>query len=138
MTRVLFDVNVILDVFAGREPFVADSSPALGRAEAGRVEGFVSAHTITTLHYLLSRDLSRAKTRRALTDLLNIVGVAPVDGDRIRHALALDWPDFEDGVQAACAEALGADYLVTRDKRGFRKSAVTPVTPSELLALIPG
>ena len=53
-----------------------------------------------------------------------------------RHALGLNWTDFEDAIQAACAEKAEMDYLVTRDKTGFKKSAVKPVTPSELLALI--
>ena len=48
----------------------------------------------------------------------------------------MNWTDFEDAVQAACAEKAEVDYLVTRDKTGFKKSAVRPVTPSELLALI--
>jgi hypothetical protein len=39
-------------------------------------------------------------------------------------------------VQAACAETVEADFLVTRDKKGFRNSAVKPVTPAEALALI--
>lgn len=59
-----------------------------------------------------------------------------IDDDRLRHALALNWTDFEDALQAACAEKTGVDFLVTRDKKGFKKSAVHPVTPAELLALI--
>lgn len=65
-----------------------------------------------------------------------MIRVVPVDEDRIRHALALDWTGFEDAVQAACAEKAEADYLVTRDKRGFKKSPVKTVTAPELLALI--
>ena len=72
-----------------------------------------------------------------LTDLLHVVGVVPVDEDRVRHALALNWTDFEDALQAACAEKAEADYLVIRDKKGFRQSPVKTVTPAELLALIP-
>ena len=34
------------------------------------------------------------------------------------------------------AQKAEADYLVTRDKRGFQKFPVTTVTPAELLALI--
>ena len=100
------------------------------------MEGLVAAHTITTLHFLLSKHLGKAKVRRVLTDLLHIVRVVPVDEDRIRHALALNWTDFEDAVQAACAEKAEAEYLVTRDKRGFKKSPVKAVTPAELLALV--
>jgi len=138
VTRVLLDFNVVLDVLAGREPFAEDSAAVLGEIEAGNLEGYLAAHTVTTLHFLLVRHLGRARTRRVLSDVLSLVQLVPVDEDRIHHALAADWADFEDAVQAACAEKEGVDYLVTRNKRDFRKAAVKPVTPAELLALLPG
>lgn len=137
MTRVLIDVNVILDVLADREPFADDAAAVLGEVEVGNLEGYLAAHTITTLHFLLTKHLGKARARRALSDLLNLVDLVPVDEDRIRHALAANWADFEDAVQAACAEKEGVDYLVTRNKRDFRKSAIKAVTPAELLALLP-
>lgn len=136
MTRVLLDVNVVLDVLASREPFADDAEAVLRLVESGLLEGLIAAHTITTLHFLLSRHLGKARAKRTLTDLLHILRVVAVDEDRIRHALALSWPDFEDAVQAVCAERAAADYLVTRDKTGFRRSAVKAVTPAELLALV--
>ena len=136
MTRVLLDINVVLDVLASREPFADDAEAVLRHVEAGSIEGLVAAHTITTLHFLLAKNIGKAKARKVLTDLLHVVGVVPVDEDRVRHALALNWADFEDAVQAACAEKAEADYLVTRDKKGFRQSPVKTVTPAELLALI--
>jgi predicted nucleic acid-binding protein len=136
MTRVFFDVNVILDVLANRLPFAEDSGKALGLAETRLVEGIVAAHTMTTLHYLLERDLGTARTRKVLADLLRVVGVASVDDARIRHALALGWRDFEDALQSVCAEQENCDYLVTRDKVGFKKATTRVVTPGELLALL--
>ncbi len=136
MTRVLLDVNVVLDVLADRKPFAEEAAALFGVIEAGALHGFVAAHTITTLHYLLARHLGKAKTRRVLMDLLQLLRVVEVDEDRLRHALGLNWTDFEDAVQAACAEKAEADYLVTRDKKGYTKSAVRPVTPAELLVLI--
>lgn len=137
MTRVLIDVNVVLDVLADREPFAEDSAAVLSEVEAGNLEGYLAAHTVTTLHFLLAKHLGRARTRRVLSDLLSLVGLVPVDEDRIHHALAANWADFEDAVQAACAEKEGVDYLVTRNKPDFKKSAIKPVTPAELLALLP-
>jgi predicted nucleic acid-binding protein len=137
VTRVLLDINVILDVLADREPFSDDAAAVLGRIESGNLEGFLAAHTVTTLHFLLAKHLGKARTRKVLTDLLRLVDLAPVDEDQIRHALAANWADFEDAVQAACAEGVGADYLVTRNKRDFRKSVVPTLTPAELLALLP-
>lgn len=136
MTRALIDVNVVLDVLAEREPFVSDSQAVLQLVEAGAVEGVLAAHSVTTLHYLLSKHLSKTKARKTLEDLLHLLGIVAVDEDRIRHALAMNWADFEDAVQAACAEKAEADYLVTRDKRGFKGSVVQAVTPAELVALI--
>ena len=52
-----------------------------------------------------------------------------------REDAASEAPD--QAVQAACAEKAEADYLVTRDKKGFQRSPVKTVTPAELLALIP-
>lgn len=136
MKRVLLDVNVVLDVLANREPFAKDAEAVLARIEDGELRGYVAAHTVTTLHFLLSKHLSKAKARKVLLDLLQLVGVVSVDEDRLRHALGMGWAYFEDAVQAACAESAETDFLVTRDKSGFKRSAVKPVTPSELLALV--
>lgn len=137
MIRVLLDINVVLDVLADRGPFAEASAAVLGRIETGSLEGCLAAHTITTLHFLLFKHLGKARTRKVLTDLLGLVTLVPVDEDRIRHALAANWADFEDAVQAACAEKAEVDYLVTRNKGDFRKTAVKTVTPAELLAVLP-
>lgn len=42
--------------------------------------------------------------------------------------------DYEDALQAAAAKACGADWLITRDAKGFAKSTVPAVSPSEFLA----
>lgn len=136
MTRVLVDVNVLLDVLADREPFAGDAQAVLARIEEGTLQGLVATHTMTTLHYLLSKHLGKARSRRALLDLLLLLRVVAVDEDRLRHALGLNWADFEDAVQAACAEKAEAEYVVTRDKRGFARSAVKPISPAELLVLL--
>jgi predicted nucleic acid-binding protein len=136
VTRILLDVNVVLDVLADRKPFAEEAAALFGVIETGSMNGFVAAHTVTTLHYLLAKHLGKARTRRVLTDLLQLIHVVEVDENLLRHALGMNWTDFEDAVQAACAERAQVDYLVTRDKTGFKKSAVGTMTPSELLALI--
>ena len=44
--------------------------------------------------------------------------------------------DFEDGVQFASAKDFAADYIVTGNKRDFKKSDIPIVSPLEALALI--
>lgn len=126
----------VLDVLADLDPFADASSVALGLAEEGSLEGFVAAHTVTPLQHLFERDVGRAGARRARSAQLGFLQVEPVDGPRLRHALALGWKDFEDAVQAVCAETARADYLLSRDVAGFKQSTVRTVAPAELVVLV--
>jgi hypothetical protein len=53
-----------------------------------------------------------------------------------RRALALGWPDFEDAVCAAAAEAAGCQAIVTRDLDGFPASPLPVVDPAGALSWI--
>lgn len=136
MTGALYDVNVVLDVLVARDPYLRDSKAALQLAVDKKLLGVLAAHTVTTLHYLIGRQLGAKKADRAVSDLLGMFAVEPVDEDRLRHALAFGWKDFEDALQAACAESAEAEYLVTRNKRDFKQAHLKVVTPAELVALV--
>ncbi len=68
--------------------------------------------------------------------LLQIVGVAAVDGPVLEQALTLPYADFEDAVLMAAARQAGAEYVVTRDRAGFAAGPLPTLTPAELLALL--
>lgn len=136
--RVLFDVNVILDVFQRRRPFYDDSAATFAAAETGRITGLAAAHTVTTLFYLLVRWGSQDSARIHIVDLLSVLSVAAVDTHVIEQALALPYRDLEDAVQMAAAHQARAVYLVTRDRAGYAAGPIPAVTPAELLALISG
>lgn len=133
--RLFLDANILLDVFANREPWVEDSSAILSWIEQGQAEGLVAAHSVTTLHYILTKYLGRERTASVLIDLLKLVRAVAVDHDTLTKASALGWTDFEDAVQAVCALESGADYLVTRDAKDFRTLTIPVVSPSELLGI---
>jgi hypothetical protein len=134
--KVLFDLNVILDMLQKRETFYTASAQALASAEVGLVEGWVAAHSLTTLFYLLARYESIEQARVTLADLLNIVSVAAVDQTVIERALALPYPDFEAAVQMMAAVRVGVDYLVTRNVRDYQAGPLLVLQPVELLALL--
>jgi predicted nucleic acid-binding protein len=134
--KVLFDLNVVLDVLQRREPFYVMSAGALAAAERGRIEGWVAAHSLTTLFYLLARYQSAEQARVALTDLLTFLSVAAVDHEVIEQALNLPYPDFEDAVQMMAAVRSGVGYLITRNVRDYRMGPLPVLQPAELLALM--
>jgi predicted nucleic acid-binding protein len=134
--KILIDVNVILDVLLAREPWAADSARLLDAVERKSVSGYVAGHTITTAYYIVARGAGRRKAATAVTDLLRIVKVVPVEAADFGQALVFGMDDFEDAVQAAAAAKIGADFVATRNEKDFKRSPIKARSPSELLALI--
>jgi hypothetical protein len=54
----------------------------------------------------------------------------------LRRALVLAWPDFEDAVCAASAEAAGCDAIVSRDPAGFPDPPVPVIDPAAAFGLL--
>ena len=133
MRRLLLDLNVLLDVVLER-PAAPVAARVWAALERRRGQGYVPAHGLTTIFYVVSRAKGRPFARRAVDALLRVFAVAPVDQDVLRRALALDWPDFEDAVCAAAAEACECDGIVTRDPKGFAGSPVEAIDPATALA----
>lgn len=53
--KVLIDTNVVLDVILDREPFVESAAALFGLVEVGRLQGYVSATTITNIFYIVRK-----------------------------------------------------------------------------------
>jgi predicted nucleic acid-binding protein len=136
MKRVLVDVNVVLDVLLDREPHAAASSAVWAAIETGVAEGFLAAHAVTTIHYLVRKEQGTAKARRTLAAILRVFGVATVDQTVIQDALNLPGSDFEDSVAASAARLAGCELIITRDPRGFRGSPIRILTPEAAAPLL--
>lgn len=133
MKRVLFDTNVLLDVLQARAPHLADSARALDAVASGQVLGFVAAHAVTTVFYVLERELGGPRAKAVLAGLLGPLVVAPVTDAAIRLALAGPLADFEDGVTLAAALEVGADVIVTRNAKDFAGGGLAAVHPGLLV-----
>jgi predicted nucleic acid-binding protein len=133
---LLLDLNVILDVILDRAPG-ADAASALWAAiETGRGRGVIPAHGLTTIFYLLEKARGAAFARDGVERLVSVFAVAAVDDAVIRRALVLGWPDFEDAVRAAAAEASTCEAIVTRDPSGYPNSQVPVIDPAAALSWI--
>lgn len=133
---VLVDLNVVLDVLQKREPHFPSSARVWAAVETGTIRGFLAAHSVTTLFYLLQRRLSQAAAAAVIEDLLAVFAIAPVDESILRLALSYRYKDLEDAVQMAAAVRCGADYLITRNPKDFSPGAVTVLQPAELAAIL--
>lgn len=134
--RILVDLNVVLDVVQKREPFYEDSADVLDAVANKKAAGFLAAHSITTLFYVLRRQYDRPTAVSVTQQILDAFSIAPVDDIVIRQALAWGWRDFEDAVQMAAAVHANLDYLVTRNRKDFQTQPIPVLPPAHLLPLL--
>ena len=130
---VLIDLNVLLDVLQKRGPFYETSASLLAAVETGRVQGYVAAHSLTTLFYLIQKGKSSAEARATITNLLQFIKVAPVDQSTLEQALNLDFKDYEDAVQMISALQCKADCLVTRNTKDYQPALLPVMQPVDFL-----
>jgi predicted nucleic acid-binding protein len=133
--RVLLDLNILLDVLAQREPHFVDSARLWALAETGQVEGFVAAHSFTTLFYLYEKQHDSARAHQAIRRILQVFEVAALNREVIKMASDLNWPDFEDAIQATAAAQSGCRHLITRNPKDYQAHPVTAILPGDFLAI---
>jgi hypothetical protein len=93
----------------------------------------LAAHAVTTIHYLVRKEI---KARRIISAILRVFEVATVDGGVLQEALQLPFSDFEDAVTPTAARLAGCECIVTRDPKGFRGSPVRSLTPEMVTPLL--
>jgi len=130
--RVFIDTNVVLDFLQEREPFVEDAERLFERIDAGEIEGFISATSVTNIFYIVRRAAGLVAAYDAVSQILVDLNICAVDQDVLERALALNFADFEDAVQYACALEENVDVIVTRDASGFVNSVIPVVLPQDL------
>ena len=136
MKRILFDTNIVLDVLLNRRPHVEASAAAWAAVETGAAQGMLAAHAVTTIHYLIRKEMANVKAKHVISSILRVFAIAAVDGPVVQDALQLSFADFEDAITAAAARAAGCDCIVTRDPKGFRSSPVPAISPEEITPLL--
>lgn len=136
--RLMIDTNIFLDVLTEREPFCEHSKAVLDLCESKKVQGFLSASSVTDIFYLVHRQLhSTDLAYQALGSVLDIVKVLTVTNDDVLNAYITRAEDFEDCLLATCAKSNRCDAIVTRNKKDYLTFGITLLSPEELLELFP-
>ncbi len=130
--RILIDTNVVLDFLLDRQPFAEDAAKVFEKIDAGQVEGFIAATTITNIYYIVRKAGGAVAALGAIVQILTDLHICAVDKEILEQAIALNFKDFEDAVQCACGIAHGVDAIVTRDASGFTKAGILVIAPGEL------
>ena len=132
--RLLIDGSIILDVLQNREPHVVDSAKIWKLCETDQAEGYVSGLTFSNLVYIMRKELSPEKVNEVFKSLGLIFRFTDLTVSDLTKAAEQQWDDFEDALQAATAERIHADNIITRNVKDFKQSKIVAFTPTEFLA----
>ena len=132
--KVLLDINVVLDFFLERKPFFEDIKNIFVAIEKRKIEGYLCASSIDTIHYLITKAIDKRTANEVIYKLLKIFEVTEVNKTVLIETLNNDFSDFEDGIIYISALFKGVDIIVTRDKRGFKNSKIKILSPAEMSA----
>ena len=132
--KILFDTNIIIDFLTAREPFSKDAKKVVALVETRDVEGYISASSVTTIHYLSSKVFDEKKADEIIKELLDIFEVTFIDKTTFLEAIKSKGSDFEDSVISQSAKQNSIDIIISRDKTGFKNSPVLTMEPDKFLA----
>ena len=132
--RVMFDINVVLDIVGSRKPFYADSRSAFLRVIESGDEPCLAIHAYPTIYYLLGGAATRAKRKSAMEWVFGSFRVAGAGEQELTVARGLDISDFEDALVASAALSAGCDLILPRNVEDFAVSPVKAMSPSAFLS----
>lgn len=134
--KILLDTNIVLDLLMDRLPYADAAAELFSRVEDGTVIGCLCGTTMTTVFYLASKAVGTVRAREEIGKLLTLFEVAPVNRQVLESALVADFTDFEDAVLHESACHVGADAIVTRNQKDFRKARVAVYSSEEMVMVL--
>ena len=134
--KILLDTNIVLDLLMDRLPYSEAAAELFSRVEEGAIIGYLCGTTITTVYYLAAKTVGAPRAQIEIRKLLALFEVAPVNRHVLESAINADFNDFEDAVIHAAACNVGADALVTRNQKDFRKSRIAVYSSEELVNIL--
>jgi len=133
--NALIDTDVLIDSSFQRQPFAGDSTKLLELCELGTIQGYTTPLLISNLYYLIRKAHTHENTISIVKKLSQILTIIPVSKNSVSQAIESTFKDFEDALQYfACMEPGNIQFIITRNKKDYKSSALAVMTPTEFLA----
>ena len=131
--NVMFDINVVLDIVARRQPFYESSRAAFLKVVEDGGQPCLSVHAFATLYYLLGTASTRKQREVAMKWIFDSFAVAGLREAEVLAARGYGLPDFEDALVVAAAVTAKCRCVLTRNTRDFKGAVVDALEPAEFV-----
>lgn len=129
--RIFLDTDILLDILLNRQPHYEASAGVLDWVAEHPGSGAISWHGAANLHYLSANGAGDF-----LRELLEFIEIPRTGTHELVQALDLGFADLEDALQVSAALVFGAQVIVTRNGKDFRRSPIRRLTPAEALPML--
>lgn len=135
--KVYLDTNILIDFLGNRGVFTLHALEIFDFASKNRLHLFTSTHVFANAHYVLKKYTDDRELRKTLFELTDYVEIVDVTKSVLLNALLSDFRDFEDALQIYSSISIkDVDFIVTRNLKDFKGSAIPALAPDELLLLL--
>jgi len=139
MTKLFVDANVLIDISVTNRPSSEDSLIFYQflLENNSKFELFTSCDLLTTIYYILRRQLNKADALNKIKIINRIFFVIEFGNKEIDEAIELmernkKYTDLEDTIQYVMARKEKCDYIITNDK-AFTSGDVPVLSSGEAL-----
>lgn len=134
--KVLVDTNILLDFILERGADADHSAKVIASISMGRVTGYVASITINNIWYIGKKSLLNTDIKEFLNFIVEDFTIVGLNKNIIQKALEKENTDFEDSLQYYTAKEKKCDYIITRDKKGFKKFDIGILNAKEFSELL--
>lgn len=133
--NVYVDTNVLIDFVADRKGFAESADTLFALGVTGKVKLMTSALSYVTAMYV-SEKYEYENVGESLLAVSGFIEVLDLKASTVIEMLSSGWKDYEDATQNNSAVLVGADCIVTRNKKDFTNSSLQVYTPTELVEIL--
>ena len=140
-TQLVFDTNVLIDALLSRGGYYEHTVNLLEKVKHKEIEGWVAAHSLPTLYYLIERTLqseihdikkSKTITSALIQEIMTFLKVLPQCGEDLITAFSEFDYDYEDFLIAKLTKNyLPNPIIVSRDK-AFEGLGLNVLHPADI------
>lgn len=130
---VFIDSDVLMDLFADRQPYAEDASKIMALIAEKKVKAATTALVIANIYYILRKFFPHQEIIFKLRELLNVIEILSIDKKVVLEALDSDFTDFEDALQNYSLNSSSVKTIVTRNIKDYKKSEFAVLTPADFI-----
>ncbi len=131
MKKIFWDANVMLDLIDAERENHRAAIQLLTLAEELQCQCLCSWDTLSLIDYLGGKKFGSEHIWKILREIVQEFIIPKTGSDEAQQAFAYLSGDFEDAMQITSALTGKADYLVTRDTKGFKNCPIPVLTPTQ-------